>query len=57
MKGCNNCLWEDICVDKGEKCEYYQWYKNDESIALREYNRYLEERVNDYQDIIKDFDN
>lgn len=54
MKTCNNCLWNDRCPDSGKRCEDYYPVIGCENIVLREYELSLKERVEEYEEIVKE---
>ena len=54
MKTCENCLWRDQCPDAGERCEYYDPIEGAENTAIREYHQDLDERHEEYQELIRE---
>lgn len=58
MKTCYNCYWRDHCAkDEGfenKRCEDYDPIFGGESIVAREYEEALKERVDTYQEIVKE---
>lgn len=54
MKTCENCLWRDQCPDAGKRCEYYDPIEGAENIAIREYHQDLDERHEEYQELIRE---
>ena len=56
MKNCNNCLWYDQC-DHTERCEYYYPLENSEQYIRNEYEKALQERVEEYKDIVNELEN
>lgn len=54
MKTCENCFWRDNCRDAGERCEYYDPVEGADSAAISEYRQDLDERNEEYQDLIRE---
>lgn len=54
MKTCENCYWCDQCPDTGGRCEYYDPVEGGESVIIREYLQNLEERQEEYKELIKE---
>lgn len=54
MRNCRNCIWNDKCQPEEDGCEYYDPINPEETEAVirREYNEALQERVDDYNEII-----
>lgn len=54
MKACENCYWADKCPDAGKRCEYYDPIIGRENIVRREYEESLKERVEEYNDLVRE---
>lgn len=54
MKTCENCYWADKCPDAGKRCEYYDPIIGGENIVRREYEESLKERVEEYNDLVRE---
>ena len=58
MKTCNNCYWKEQCEKyegfKNQRCEDYDPIFSAENIIIREYREDLKERLDDYQELIKE---
>lgn len=54
MKTCENCYYADKCPDAGKRCEYYDPIIGEENIVRREYEESLKERVEEYNDLVRE---
>ncbi len=57
MKVCEKCLWFDNCNDAGAVCDFYDVLFEDETLNILEYKNNLKEREEEYQLIVKEFNN
>jgi len=54
-KDCRGCFWYDRC-DHEKRCEHYYSLANAEDLIVKEYKNCLEERAEDYEEVLKDFE-
>lgn len=52
---CKGCMWEDQCGNRG-RCEYYYNILKEEEMLEEEFNQELKERIEEYDEIIAEFD-
>lgn len=54
-KSCKGCIWFEDCGTDG-RCEYYDSPAHETKLALDEYEQYLKEQEEDYEESLSDFE-
>lgn len=53
FKSCEKCVWADQCACE-HACEYYEEVDDCEKIVAEQYEDALRERVEEYEDLVKE---